>query len=105
VTETIREIGLRRMTRYLESEGAHPSVAPVLALGIERILADLGVRLPNRPPLDDPNAISLAPPPTPGDAVAGAEAARAALAAHRGSERLAETTPPEPLPEFPGDPE
>ena len=101
MSATIREIGLRRIAKYLETEGAHPSKTPVLALGVEHILNELGVRLPNRPPLEDPNAAPLAPAGPPGDASAGAAAARAARLPYGGVDRRAEAEPLEQLPDLP----
>lgn len=105
--ETIRDRALRKMSDYVATEGISPSHADTVALGIERILEALGVRLPNRPPIEDPNAVALAPLPEPGDATAGATAARAALQAARDRRPPPDDRPEPlpPLPDTPGEPE
>lgn len=108
MTETIRDEIRRAWAGILTRAGADSSYIDVLLLELEQAAANRGVRLPQRPRADDPNAAGLQMPPP--EAVRPARdsphfaAARAALRPYKGVDRRAEHEPSEHLPEPPEEP-
>ena len=84
----------------LARAGCRPDMVDALVLELDQACEGHGARLPRGVRPADPNAVSLAPLPEPGDATTGAAYARAELQAAR-----ARNTPPqapsEPIPPLP----
>lgn len=102
---TIRDEILAAWRSILVRAGARQDSVDALVLELEVACEGRTVRLPRRQRLDDPNAAALAPPPAPGDAAAGLEAARAALRPYGGVDRRADHDHITELPDIPKEPE